>query len=165
MRKWLNNVAMTEKKNPDERIANIAPFGLRMPPDLKERVQKSAQKNNRSMNSEIIALLEHALAYYESVDGWKFGDVIGAHEYQDFLRADDGAALAGDLEVSRKRSSVVSPFEKLTRDIEDIKNFLDGLRQADSHTRSPQANKSEEEDLMRALADRLGFEVRSKDRH
>lgn len=154
---------MSEKKNPDEKIANIAPFGLRMPPELKERVQKSAQKNNRSMNSEIIALLEHALAYYESVDGWKFGDVIGAHEYQDFLRAEDGTAVLGDSEVSRKRPSVTSPFEKLTRDVEDIKNFLDGLREADAITRSMQAKKSEEEEeLMRAIADRLGFEVRPK---
>ncbi len=37
---------------------DIAPFGLRMPADLKERVQEAARKNNRSMNSEIVQLLE-----------------------------------------------------------------------------------------------------------
>ncbi|SES08681.1 Arc family DNA-binding protein [Sphingobium sp. YR768] len=36
----------------------IAPFGLRLPPALKARVQKSADDANRSLNAEIIARLE-----------------------------------------------------------------------------------------------------------
>ena len=36
----------------------IAPYGLRMPPDLKDRVQAAAEANNRSMNAEIVAALE-----------------------------------------------------------------------------------------------------------
>lgn len=36
----------------------IAPYGLRMPPDLKERVEAAAKFNNRSMNAEIVATLE-----------------------------------------------------------------------------------------------------------
>lgn len=39
-------------------IANINPFGLRMQPDLKERVQDAATKNNRSLNAEIVETLE-----------------------------------------------------------------------------------------------------------
>lgn len=35
-----------------------APYGLRMPPDLKERVKAAAAGNNRSMNAEIVATLE-----------------------------------------------------------------------------------------------------------
>lgn len=36
----------------------IAPYGLRMPPDLKDRVESAAKANNRSMNAEIVATLE-----------------------------------------------------------------------------------------------------------
>lgn len=36
----------------------IAPFGLRIPPDLKDRIQAAASAANRSMNAEIIATLE-----------------------------------------------------------------------------------------------------------
>jgi len=36
----------------------IAPYGLRMPDDLKGRVQTAADANNRSMNAEIVATLE-----------------------------------------------------------------------------------------------------------
>lgn len=39
-------------------MAAIAPFGLRMQPDMKERIEKAAEANNRSMNAEIIARLE-----------------------------------------------------------------------------------------------------------
>lgn len=48
-------------KTHKEPLANIAPFGLRMQPDLKARVARHAQQNNRSMNSEIINLIEFAI--------------------------------------------------------------------------------------------------------
>lgn len=37
---------------------DIAPFGVRMPADLKSRVAASAAANNRSMNAEIVATLQ-----------------------------------------------------------------------------------------------------------
>lgn len=43
---------------PDEKIANIAPFGLRMQPHLKASVEAAAAANHRSMNAEIIARIE-----------------------------------------------------------------------------------------------------------
>lgn len=44
----------------DERklTANITPFGLRMQPELKSRVEAAARDNNRSMNAEIVERLE-----------------------------------------------------------------------------------------------------------
>lgn len=42
----------------DSSPKQIPPFGLRMPPDLKARVQAAAEGHNRSMNAEIIATLE-----------------------------------------------------------------------------------------------------------
>ncbi|WP_273967984.1 Arc family DNA-binding protein [Enterobacter cancerogenus] len=41
---------------------SIAPFGLRMPDDLKERVATRATLNGRSMNAEIIQILEDVVA-------------------------------------------------------------------------------------------------------
>jgi hypothetical protein len=42
------------------KIADIAPFGLRMRPELKRRMEEAAKTNNRSLNSEIIARLEQS---------------------------------------------------------------------------------------------------------
>jgi hypothetical protein len=42
-------------------MANIPPFGLRMQPDLKARVEEAARANTRSLNAEIVARLEASL--------------------------------------------------------------------------------------------------------
>lgn len=58
-------------------IRDIAPFGLRMPPMLKERVKRAAVENGRSMNAEIVATLEKE--YPE--------DVYTAEEFVDYLQS------------------------------------------------------------------------------
>lgn len=40
----------------------IAPFGLRMLPDLKEKIEQAARDSGRSMNAEIVARLEQSFA-------------------------------------------------------------------------------------------------------
>jgi hypothetical protein len=45
----------------ETRIANIPPFGLRLQPDLKARVDEAAKANGRSLNAEITARLEWSL--------------------------------------------------------------------------------------------------------
>jgi len=47
---------------------DIAPFGVRMPADLKERVANAAKANNRSMNAEIVATLEVAYPEEDVLD-------------------------------------------------------------------------------------------------
>lgn len=37
---------------------DIAPFGVRMPPELKEYLAQKAQENKRSLNAEIVERLE-----------------------------------------------------------------------------------------------------------
>lgn len=40
----------------------IAPFGLRMPEELKEKIAERAKTNGRSMNAEIVQILQEAIA-------------------------------------------------------------------------------------------------------
>lgn len=40
---------------------SIKPFGLRMQPEDKARIEERAKRNGRSMNSEIIQILKEAL--------------------------------------------------------------------------------------------------------
>lgn len=53
---------MSRKKPPEERIASIPPFGLRMPAELRAMVEQAAADNDRSMNSEIIDRLYGSFA-------------------------------------------------------------------------------------------------------
>ena len=41
---------------------SIKPFGLRMQPEDKARIEERAKLNGRSMNSEIVQILKEALA-------------------------------------------------------------------------------------------------------
>lgn len=53
------------KKTPNTTTAptgNIAPFGLRMLPELRDKVEEAAKSNGRSMNAEIVARLQQSFA-------------------------------------------------------------------------------------------------------
>jgi len=47
------------------RPLELVAYALRLPPDLKLRLEAAADRNGRSLNSEIVQRLE------KSVDGWK----------------------------------------------------------------------------------------------
>ena len=51
----------------------IAPFGLRLPPDLKERVSEAAAANKRSVNAEIVGAL---LEMYPEPSDFDLGEFI-----------------------------------------------------------------------------------------
>jgi len=50
----------------DENIQDIAPFGVRMPSELKARIKEAAKKNKHSMNAEIVTRLE--MSFRSGVD-------------------------------------------------------------------------------------------------
>lgn len=78
----------------------IAPYGLRMPPDLKARVQSAADANGRTMHAEILATLEEA---YPAVDP-------------------DAAILELIQELQ-----LLAPKAVPLKDLQDFDAFLDGL--------------------------------------
>jgi len=49
---------MKEKKF---RVSHAMPFGLRMPPDVREWLDKKADDNENSVNSEILKILKKAM--------------------------------------------------------------------------------------------------------
>lgn len=54
----LHDEVMSKNDDSAPLTRDIAPFGLRMPPDLKARIKQSADYNGRSMNAEILLVLE-----------------------------------------------------------------------------------------------------------
>lgn len=57
-------------------MRDIAPFGLRMPHELKEQIEVMAKKNRRSMNAEIIVLLESTVQSNTCIDETKLRAII-----------------------------------------------------------------------------------------
>ncbi|MFU7338425.1 Arc family DNA-binding protein [Pseudomonas aeruginosa] len=50
----------------DDLIRNINPFGLRMQPALRAKVEEAASQNHRSLNAEIVARLEESFQAHSS---------------------------------------------------------------------------------------------------
>jgi hypothetical protein len=55
-------------------MRDISPFGLRIPDDLKTRLEDAAARNRRSLNSEMLARLEASFA--GPLDDYSDGELI-----------------------------------------------------------------------------------------
>lgn len=61
----------------------IAPFGLRMPEDLKDKISERAKANGRSMNAEIVQILQDALDANEKKVTISLTNLPDAEGYKD----------------------------------------------------------------------------------
>ncbi|HCL5268737.1 TPA: Arc family DNA-binding protein [Salmonella enterica] len=63
---------------------DISPLGLRVPESLKKRIQSEADKNGRSMNSEIVIILQN---YVDNLDNPRSLDLLAQQEADKFKEA------------------------------------------------------------------------------
>jgi hypothetical protein len=105
-------------------------FQVRMPDGLRDQIRRHAEFNNRSMNAEIIYLLENALwneDRYRIEDGLEpFGPVSGEERERIELRLEDRARRAAERiramsahGVDDILSEVVSRLARLENKIEE----------------------------------------------
>ncbi|WP_295539216.1 Arc family DNA-binding protein [uncultured Pseudacidovorax sp.] len=80
--------------------AHIAPFGLRLQPELKERVEAAARANGRSMNAEIAARLEASFSEAPQVSS--LPDYIAFIE--EFAAKQDELNLKTELQMAEMRA-------------------------------------------------------------
>lgn len=59
-----------KSSDPERKVASIAPFGLRMQPELKQQIEEKARANSRSLNAEIVWRLEKSLAREADSQSW-----------------------------------------------------------------------------------------------
>ncbi|MDX3805287.1 MAG: Arc family DNA-binding protein [Bosea sp. (in: a-proteobacteria)] len=89
---------MSARKKPDDKVANVTPFGLRMLPDLKERIEGAARQNGRSMNAEIVARLVESFEVEEKAERfYALVDVARQARVKLESQADELTAIAESL--------------------------------------------------------------------
>ncbi|KIF80827.1 Arc family DNA-binding protein [Noviherbaspirillum autotrophicum] len=71
---------------------DIVPFGLRIPTDIKEQLDQSVAKSQRSLNAEILARLIESFA----ADQKKLADFTTGELVQELIRRND----PGRIEIS-----------------------------------------------------------------
>lgn len=84
----------------EEPMRNINPFGLRMQPDLREKVEAAAKENHRSLNAEIVARLEESFA---------------TRSWPSMERTDTETLNARYIELSEKLSQLSYEAEEIYR--------------------------------------------------
>lgn len=100
--------------------SQIAPFGLRMPEDLKEVISERAARNGRSMNSEIILSLMKDLSTENKPDKWL--DAL--------MRLMDEADLSTEQGLGVFNRSVSSAIREINQRIEVENNRLSKIADA-----------------------------------
>ncbi len=78
-------------------IKDIKPFGLRMPPKLKQAVEIAAKKNKRSLNAEIVARLEKSFGPAFSGESEEKGPAASRYGGENLQLVMDAMALTEEL--------------------------------------------------------------------
>jgi hypothetical protein len=69
---------------------DIAPFGVRMPHEMKEQLTDAAQRNRRSMNAELVARLEWSLRDESGFPtGWEGEGLVRSSAYDARMSAQE----------------------------------------------------------------------------
>jgi len=102
----------------------IAPFGLRMPEELKEKIAERAKVNGRSMNAEVVHILQ------EAVDG-RINPIADDDEiervYVEILSLDPREMSQDDFDANNEKLDwLIDAFMK--RISEDTQRFQSALR-------------------------------------
>lgn len=77
----------------------IPPYGLRMPPDLKQRVEASAKANGRSLNAEIVTALEYQYPAPTPLDDFKHAVGQAFHDFFTAENEQQSLEAVGDLQA------------------------------------------------------------------
>ncbi|MFB0711908.1 Arc family DNA-binding protein [Buttiauxella noackiae] len=88
---------------------NIAPFGLRMPEEIRDAIQERANKNGRSLNSEILQILFDTIHNEGQPDGW-LEKIMSLIEKKDPNKEEDRESFA--LAVCEAIREIVKRIEK-----------------------------------------------------
>ncbi|WP_314188527.1 Arc family DNA-binding protein [Paracoccus yeei] len=68
----------------------LAPYGLRIPPALKEYIQQEASAHGRSLHSEILVALQNYYDWHEEDRPMTVGDVLRRVEKKNLAHPDIG---------------------------------------------------------------------------
>ena len=75
------------------KVSHIPPFGVRMPPDLKEKIDMASKQSGRSMNAEIVYRLQKSFENPSKQSGSETGSASEDHR----ISSSDSRKLKGLL--------------------------------------------------------------------
>lgn len=125
----------------------IAPFGLRMLPELKEKIESAARESGRSMNAEIVARLEQTFKVYADSETRMVGTSFAKPLALDFL----GEQIQLELAVASLDSQARISLKKLQKVQAAIAKIESSILNAEAH---------DDQALLRTLESQLHDEMK-----
>lgn len=131
LRQWINSITRKAMSDSDNKplVRNIAPFGLRLQPRLKRRLDAEAQERSKSLNS----LISEALQMVYPVDDYSSETVI-LHLGHDLLDGIKSSAVANNRDVRCEITSALeeaypssAAYGELAADIDGLEKDLSKL--------------------------------------
>ncbi|MBA7914608.1 Arc family DNA-binding protein [Enterobacter roggenkampii] len=101
----------------------IAPLGVRIPEDLKEKIQTQAKENGRSTNAEIVQILESSFSKLDEGENNRSNETSGHYQY--LLSMKDEIIEAQKETISHMENTINSLSEHiniLKEHVEFLKN-------------------------------------------
>lgn len=139
----------------DEPMRNINPFGLRLQPELKARIEAAAAYNHRSINAEIVARLEETFLAKDM----GAMEALNAAITQDALDAIDSWVATTPDEIEGQRDKLLTESihleQQLCMNRLAIKALMDRLQHVDEGQRG---QITHELMLLRAKTEQLQIE-------
>ncbi|MGY5366580.1 Arc family DNA-binding protein [Enterobacter oligotrophicus] len=113
----------------------IAPLGVRIPDDLKEKIQAQAKANGRSMNAEIVFILEEAMSDNDRSDDDLREQLIDAYEQkiksmEDYIKMQKQAFELATEQISLLKTHIKSTTGFDVQAYFDKTIDYDGIRKA-----------------------------------
>ena len=100
----------------------IAPLGVRIPEDLKEKIQAQAKENGRSTNAEIVQILESSFSKLDEGENNRSNENSGHYQY--LLSMKDEIIEAQKETISHMENTINS----LSEHINILKDHVEFLK-------------------------------------
>jgi len=103
-------------------MRTIAPMGVRIPDELKEKVSSSARENGRSMNAEIVSIIERSFTEGPSQDIASLKEIIS--HLQQIIALKDQIIASNEGSISSQRETIHS-MERTIATLEEHNKILE----------------------------------------
>jgi vacuolar-type H+-ATPase subunit I/STV1 len=121
------------------KVSHIPPFGVRMPPDLKEKIDMASKQSGRSMNAEIVYRLQQSFENPSKQSGSETGSASEDHR----ISSSDSRKLKGLL--SRMLDMVEMAEQDEAREAVEENEAYDRRSELDEKTEQSKGNESADE--------------------
>ena len=121
------------------KVSHIPPFGVRMPPDLKEKIDMASKQTGRSMNAEIVYRLQKSFENPSKQSGSETGSASEDHR----ISSSDSRKLKGLL--SRMLEMVEIADQDEAREAVEENEAYDRRSELDEKTEQSKGNESADE--------------------